>query len=140
MFTHSLGVRGRRAKVQCEERRFEHVDRVLPCLATYLIVAWRTLYVCRLGRALPDMSCEAIFEPAEWKSLHRVVRREPHPPRPPSLSEAVRMVAELGGYVSRKRDDMPGPQTVWLGLQRLHDITLCWKLFGPEARAEVKLV
>jgi hypothetical protein len=123
-----------------EERRFEHVDRMLACLATYLIVAWRTLYVCQLGRALPDISCEAIFEPAEWKSLYRVVHRQPHPPHPPSLSEVVRMVAELGGYVSRKRDDMPGPQTVWLGLQRLHDISLCWKLFGPEVTTEVALV
>jgi hypothetical protein len=123
-----------------EKRRFEHVDRMLPCLAAYLIVAWRTLYVCRLGRALPDISCEAIFEPAEWKSLYRVVRRQPHPPHPPNLSTVVRMVAELGGYVNRKRDDMPGPQTIWLGLQRLHDISLCWKLFGPEATTEVALV
>jgi hypothetical protein len=80
------------------------------------------------------------FLPAEWKSLYRVVRRQSHPPHPPSLSEVVRMVAEPGGYVSRKRDDMPGPQTVWLGLQRLHDISLCWKLFGPEAITEVALV
>src|SRR5262249_36445804 len=50
-----------------EERRFEHTDRLLPCLAVYLIVTWRTLYVCRLGRSCPEMSCEAIFEPAEWK-------------------------------------------------------------------------
>ncbi len=29
------------------------------------------------------------------------------------------MIARLGGYVSRKRDDEPGPQTRWLGLQRM---------------------
>ncbi len=32
-----------------EERLFEHMDRLLTCLALYMIVAWRTLYVCRLG-------------------------------------------------------------------------------------------
>jgi hypothetical protein len=53
-----------------EERRFEHVDRVLRCLAVYLIVAWRTLYVCRLGRSAPEISCEAVFEPAEWKPAY----------------------------------------------------------------------
>ena len=58
-----------------EERRFEHVDRLLPCLAVYLIVAWRMLYVCRLGRSCPEISCEAVFEPAEWKSVYQVVRR-----------------------------------------------------------------
>ena len=76
-----------------EARRFEQVDRLLPCLAVYLIVTWRTLYVCRLGRELPDLSCEAIFEPAEWRSVYQVIRRESPPAKPPRLSEMVRMVA-----------------------------------------------
>jgi hypothetical protein len=123
-----------------EQRRFERVDRLVACLAVYLIVAWRTLYVCRLGRSCPDVSCEAIFEPAEWRAVYRVVRRQPPPSTPPTLSEMVRMVAQLGGYVNRKRPDPPGPQTVWLGLQRMHDMALCWQLFGPEAATEGKLV
>jgi hypothetical protein len=123
-----------------EDRLFEDVDRFLPCLAVYLIVTWRTLYVCHLSRALPDISCEAVFEPAECKSVCQVVRCQPAPSEPPSLSAMVRMVAQLGGYVNRTRNAAPGPQTVWLGLQRLHDIALCWQLFGPEARAEGKLV
>ena len=49
-----------------EQRRFEHIDRLLPCLGLYLIVAWRTKYVCRMGRSCPDIDCEAIFEPSEW--------------------------------------------------------------------------
>ena len=106
----------------------------------YLIVTWRTLYVCRLGREFPDMSCEAIFEPAEWKSVYQIVRREPPPKRPPTLSQMVRLVAQLGGYVNRKRKDPPGPQTVWLGLQRTHDIALCWQTFGPEAPRDAILV
>lgn len=123
-----------------EDRQFEHIDRFLPCLAIYLIVTWRTLYVCRLGREFPDISCEAVFEPAEWKSVYNIVHREPPPTEPPTLSEMVRMVAQLGGYVNRPRDDQPGPQTVWLGLQRTHDIALCWQTFGPEAKNKPLLV
>jgi hypothetical protein len=118
-----------------EDRRFERMNRLLPCLAVYLIVTWRTLYVCRLGRGCPDISCEAVFEPAEWQSAYRVVKREEPPREPPKLQEMVRLVAQLGGYVNKpNRKDEPGPQTVWLGLQRLHDIALCWDLFGPGAR------
>jgi hypothetical protein len=120
-----------------EERLFEHIDRLLPCLAAYLIVAWRALYLCRLGRSCPDMSCDVIFEPAEWKSVCRVVMGEV-PSKPPKLSEMVKMVAQLGGYVNRKRDDPPGPQTVWLGMERVHDFALCWQLFGPETAVEPK--
>lgn len=117
-----------------EERRFEHIDRLLPCLAVYLIVTWRTLYVCRLGRSCPEMSCEVVFDPSEWQSVYPIVRQQPAPQQPPTLQEMIRMVAQLGGYVNRKRKDEPGPQTVWLGLQRLHDIAACWKTFGPGAR------
>lgn len=123
-----------------EGRRLEHVDRMLPCLAVYLIVTWRTLYVCRLGREFPDISCEAVFEPSEWKSVYCVVHKTPPPSTPPTLREMVRMVAQLGGYVNRKRKDEPGPQTVWLGLQRTHDIANCWIAFGPESRNQEVLV
>jgi hypothetical protein len=121
-----------------EQRRFETLDRLLPCVAVYLIVTWRTLYVCRLGRSCPDISCEAVFEPAEWKSVYRVVRGRRPPATPPRLAEMVRMVAQLGGYVNRKRSDEPGPQTVWLGMQRMHDMALCWQLFGPGAKMEAE--
>jgi Transposase DNA-binding/Transposase Tn5 dimerisation domain/Transposase DDE domain len=123
-----------------EERRFEHTDRLLPCLAVYLIVAWRTLYVCRLGREFPEINCEAVFEPSEWRSIYPVVKGEPPPKEPPSLREMIRTVAQLGGYVNKPRRDEPGPQTVWLGLQRLHDIARCWDLFGPGANKEAGVV
>ena len=123
-----------------EERRFEHIDRLLSCLAVYLIVAWRTLYVCRLGRGCPELHCEAVFEPAEWKAVWKVVQRTDPPAAPPSLGEIVLLVAQLGGYVNRKRKDPPGPQTVWIGLQRMYDFALCWRLFGPGVRSEPLLV
>ncbi len=114
-----------------ESRRFEHIDCVFPCLSIYLIVTWRTLFVCRLGRAFPDIDCEAIFEPAEWKSVYTIIHKKPPPAQAPTLQAMVRMVAQLGGYVNRKRSDEPGPQTVWLGLQRTYDIANCWQTFGP---------
>ena len=123
-----------------EERRFEHIDRLLPCLAVYLIVAWRTLYVCRLGRSCPDINCEAVFEPPECKSVWKVVQRTDPPREPPPLGRMVRMVAQLGGYVDRKGSGPPGPQTIWIGLQRMHDFALCWQLFGPEAQPAPELV
>jgi Transposase DNA-binding/Transposase Tn5 dimerisation domain/Transposase DDE domain len=117
-----------------EERRFEHIDRLLPCVAVYLIVAWRTLMVCRLGRSSPELDCEAIFEPAEWKSVWMVVKRGPPPTTPPKLGVMIRLVAQLGGYVNHPgRTDPPGPQTVWLGLQRTRDLAWAWTTFGPGA-------
>jgi hypothetical protein len=116
-----------------EERRFEHIERMLPCAAVYLIVAWRTLMVCRLGRSGPDLDCEAIFDPAEWKSVWMTVAKKKLPPRPPKLAKILALIAQLGGYVNYpNRKDPPGPQTIWLGLQRMYDLALAWKAFGPD--------
>ncbi|MBV8318658.1 MAG: hypothetical protein JOZ53_27290 [Planctomycetaceae bacterium] len=99
-------------------------------------MTWRTWSVCRLGRSCPEISCEAVFEPGEGQSVDQVVRREQPPKDPPKLQELVRRVAQRGGSVNRKRDDEPGPQTVGLGLQRLHDIALCWQVLEPGAPAK----
>ena len=120
-----------------EERRFEHMDRLLPCVAVYLIVAWRTLMVCRLGRSCPDMDCEAVFEPSEWKSVWMAIHRKVPPRKPPKLAEMLRLIGQLGGYVNRpNRVDPPGPQTIWLGLQRMRDLAWAWDTFGPGAETK----
>lgn len=116
-----------------EERRFEHVDRITPCLALYVIVAWRTLFVCRMGRTCPDLDCEAIFEPSEWKAVWATVNRTKPPKKIPRLSEMVHLIASLGGYVERPKSE-PGTQTLWIGMQRMYDLAWAWDSFGPEGK------
>ena len=116
-----------------EERRFERLERWTVCLAVYLIVAWRTLYVTRVSRLTPSRPCDEVFTAAEWQALWVLIRKQALPAEAPTLEIIVRLVAQLGGYVNRKRPDPPGPQTIWLGLQRLHDIAACWQTFGPGA-------
>lgn len=118
-----------------EKLRFETMERLLPCLAVYLIVAWRVLMICRLGRSESEMSCEVVFDEAEWKSTLRVRHpKKKFPKKPPTLNEMIRLVGELGGWVARPgRKDLPGPQTTWIGLQRVRDLAWAWKIFGPDA-------
>ena len=114
-----------------ESRRFEYQDRVTRFLAVALLVAWRTLYVTRLGRDAPDLSCEVVFAPSEWKPVYTITQKRRPLKQPPKLQEMVRMVAQLGGYINRPRSDEPGAETLWKGLQRMHDMALCWEAFGP---------
>lgn len=115
-----------------EERYFERLGPLLNCLKVYTIVAWKVLYLCRLSRQCPDVSCEVVFEPCEWKPVYQIVRKTPPPKQPPPLNEMVRMIASLGGYIVRKTSE-PGTQTLWLGLQRLNDFSNAWISFGPES-------
>jgi hypothetical protein len=116
-----------------EQRQFEFLERELNCIAVYMIVAWRVLFLCRLGRECPDLSCEVVFEPSEWKAVYLVVTKKDPPKVAPKLNDMIRMIASLGGYVIRKKTE-PGTQTLWFGLQRMHDFASCYDSFGPDSR------
>jgi hypothetical protein len=112
-----------------EERQLGSATRLEACLAIDLVVAWRIFHLAKLGREIPDVPCTVFFEDAEWKALVvRVKQTRNLPASPPSLREALRMVASLGGFLGRKADGEPGTQSLWLGLQRLDDITAMYCL------------
>lgn len=131
----SIEIYFRILKVGCgvEELQFENRERYQRCLATYMIVTWRVFYAMMLGRQCPEISCESVFAPEEWKALYTIVHKKPAPPAPPRLGEAMAWVARLGGYLGRKGDGPPGPQTTWIGMQRVKDFALAWQAFGPES-------
>ena len=39
----------------------------------------------------------------------------------PKLSEAVNMIAKLGGFLGRKSDGPPGMKSIWLGMRSLEE-------------------
>ena len=111
-----------------EDLQLETADRFVNCLTLYLIVAWRVLFVMRLGRECPDLPCEAVFTTEEWQSVYQIVQGKAAP-KMPRLGEMVVMVASLGGYLNRKQDGPPGPKAIWVGMQRTRDFALAWKAF-----------
>lgn len=107
-----------------EERQLGHAQRLEACLAIDLVVAWRIFYLTHLGRDTPDVPCTVYFEAEQWQALVvRTTGRPELPPAPPALREATRMVAALGGFLGRKGDGEPGTKSLWIGLQRLDDLT-----------------
>lgn len=116
---------------QIETRQLGSADRIEACLAIDMVVAWRIFHLTKLGRETPDVPCTVYFEEIEWKALVGFIRKDPiAPAQPPRLKEAIGMVASLGGFLGRKSDGEPGTQTIWLGLQRLDDISAAWKIFS----------
>ena len=119
---------------QVEELQLETEERLKPCIALYMIIAWRTLFVTMLSRQYPDEPCTILFEDDEWKPVYRIVKQRDLPEKIPTLGEFIIMLASLGGYLNRKGDRPPGNQSVWIGLRRMIDFTLAWRAFGPEKK------
>lgn len=115
-----------------EQRQLETGARLRRCLAVYAIVAWRLLWLTYVARQTPTASCEVAFTRDEWQALYCAHHQVSRPPNdPPSLQEAIRWVAQSGGFLARKGDKHPGVAVLWRGLRRLHDLTVMWRLARP---------
>ena len=90
-------------------------------------------YATMLARAVPEMPCSVLLELDAWQALYCAIHHCPTPPEePPSLDQAVRWIAQLGGFVGRRRRDQPGTETLWRGFQHLMDLTKMYRIMRPE--------
>ena len=117
-----------------EAVQLQQAARLQRYVAIKLVVAWRVLALVKLGREQPDRALSEILEEEEWRALQAVEyarkqsRGQKRLRRRPTLGEGIRWLARLGGHLGRKGDGAPGPLSVARGLERLHDITVGWKL------------
>jgi len=112
-----------------EDRQLGDVASLQSCLAVDLVVAWRIEHVKKLSRQTPDEPCTVVFTDAESQVL--AAKYKPAAltgSAPLGLREAVRLTAQLGGFLGRKSDGEPGAITLWRGLVRLKAMVDGWLL------------
>ena len=110
-----------------EERQLGTADRLEACLAIDMVVAWRIQHLTWFGRAVPDMPCTVAFDDDQWKAIVVFKTRKPPPQQPPTLRQMIVLVATLGGFIARKSDGEPGTKSLWIGIQRMDDITAMYQ-------------
>jgi len=115
-----------------EDCRLGKGERLIPYLTLSSIIAWRLYWLTHINRHFPDASCIAILADHEWRALYATIHRTSTPPKEmPTVRQAVRWIAQLGGFLGRKGDGEPGPTVTWRGWQRLSDIADTWLLLHP---------
>jgi hypothetical protein len=118
---------------QVEQRQLETAARLQRVVRLDLIVAWRVLALCKAGRETPEGLASDWLSAAEWRALSCYMNETAQcPRRAPTLRQAVRWIAQLGGFLGRRGDGEPGPMVLWRGLEQLRAITAAWKRFGHE--------
>ncbi len=95
-----------------EALQLETAARLLNALATYSIVAWRFMWLLYHARLCPEDSCDRVLQPVEWKLLRRRFEPKSRSKQPLTLRQAVRWIAQLGGFLARKHDAEPGLKTL----------------------------
>lgn len=107
-----------------EALQLASLERLERALVIYLIIAWRILQLVTWGRDCPQLPCEVMFDPEEWRAAWIVAHRCSPPATPPTLGKMVRLVAGFGGFLGRKGDGHPGPKALWTGMQRVREFAI----------------
>jgi len=97
------------------------------------VVAWRLHWLTYINRTDPDLPCTHILTTVEWQALYmRIHKTTCFPSTVPSVRQAVRWIAQLGGFLGRKSDGEPGITAIWRGWQRLQDLAATWYIVVNE--------
>lgn len=116
-----------------EKLQLETAFRLRCALAVYCLVAWRLLHLTYVARELPEQPCTLFLTDPEWKALYaRIHRTRLVPAEPPEVRTAVRWIAQLGGFLGRKRDGEPGVKVLWRGFRILQVVVEDWRIFNPD--------
>jgi hypothetical protein len=110
-----------------EDLQLESAQRLERALALYNVVAWRLLRLTYWARKEPEAPCTVALAEDEWQALLVADGVRKLPAKPPTLRDAVRRIAKLGGFQARKGDGEPGVQCLWWGFRRLMDLTLMYR-------------
>jgi hypothetical protein len=69
------------------------------------IIAWRLLWLTHINRQMPEASCVTILADHEWKALYTAIDRWADLPAvAPTVRQAVRWIAQLGGFLGCEGD------------------------------------
>ena len=106
-----------------EKLQASTVEKLIKLIALYSVIALRIMTLTYLARTTPDDSCEAEFTADEWKILYKVAKKTKNiPNKPPTIMEAVIMLAKLGGFLARNSDAFPGVKVIWKGITSFYTI------------------
>jgi hypothetical protein len=93
------------------------------------VVAWRLPWITYINRTNPQVSCVAVLATIEWQALYmRIHKTSILPKSPRSTYQAIRWIAQLGGFLGLRSDGKTGIVIIGRGWQRLQDFTATWEL------------
>lgn len=101
-----------------EQLQLADIERLEVALALYMVIAWRINRLMRLGRTLPDLPADVMFDTDEWQAAF-ILNKKPLPKQVPELNSVIRLIAQRGGFLGRKHDGEPGARTLWLGMREI---------------------
>jgi hypothetical protein len=106
-----------------ERLQFDDAHALQNALALYSIVAWRLLWLTYTARQQPQIPATELLPPLELQVLEQATQAPVA-----SAREAIRAIAQLGGFPTNPSAKEPGVKVLWRGLRRLEAMVEGWLL------------
>jgi len=98
-------------------------------IAVDLVIAWRIMLMCLLGREVPGLPAEIIFSSVELEVLEAYASKKKLT-TPRTIFDAINLVASIGGYCKAgKTPRPPGFEIYWRGYRTLQTMCEAYRLF-----------
>jgi len=112
-----------------EKLQLKKAGSLMKATAMYSLSALQIMQLTYQSRQTPDVSCELVLSRSQWEVLYMLkFKTQQLPSKPPTLLEATRWLAKMGGFAGRKSDGAPGLKTVWLGYELLLQATAVYEI------------
>ena len=103
-----------------ETLQLKKASSLMKAIAVYSLAAFSIMQLTYQSRETPEVSCEVVLTKQQWETLYILKHKiNALPEKPPTLQEATKWIAQMGGYLARKSDGPPGLKTMWLGYEVL---------------------
>lgn len=125
--------------LRIEETQLRSASRVIKWAILAIVTAARIERLRVLARTRPDESARGAFNEHEIQALILMKRRhakanERVPDDTPTIAQAVRWLAELGGYAGHKSSGRPGAVTLRRGLQYITPVALALEALKEQGK------
>jgi hypothetical protein len=110
---------------QAEESLLRSTERIVKLIAVFCVVSGRVFWLTMLNRSDPQAPPDLVLTEEECLVRDRAVKAKPGADANQNmLSAYLTKVAQLGGYLARRKDPPPGNLVMWRGMRRLADLML----------------
>ncbi|MDF1880751.1 IS4 family transposase [Sulfurimonas sp. MAG313] len=104
-----------------EDHKQDQASKLKRVIAIDLVIAWRVMLLSFLNRTQPDIPAEAFFSTDEICVIRAIAKKKTPDVNIDTISDCMKIIASLGGYLNRKNDPPPGAQIIWKGLLKLNE-------------------
>ena len=102
-----------------EDYKLDSAEKLKRIIAISMIVAYKIQLLTCLARIKPELPAEKIFSPDELFVLNGESLKKNEFNIIKTVSQAIKVIAKMGGHQNRKGDLPPGAESLWAGLTKL---------------------